>query len=133
MSLIDLPPTLLDTAGLPVPEIMQGHSWLPLKRGEATERPEDAFIQISEAEVGRAIRTKRWKYGVTAPSLSGGDVPAGEAYVERYLYDLEADPYELENLAGRPEYREVADGLRRRLAERMEMAGEGAAVITGGL
>lgn len=53
--------------------------------------------------------------------------------MERYLYDLEADPYELENLAGRAEYREVADGLRRRLAERMEMAGEGRVVTMGGL
>src|SRR5712692_2526960 len=33
-SLIDLPPTLLDAAGLPVPEAMQGRSALPLIRGQ---------------------------------------------------------------------------------------------------
>jgi hypothetical protein len=44
--------------------------------------------------------------------------------VERYLYDLFADPYEQVNLVGRPEYRKVADELRERLLKRIQQAGE---------
>src|SRR5699024_9012454 len=67
VSLIDLPPTLLDAAGLPIPEEMQGQSILRRK-----PTPEDnVFIQISEHHVGRALRTRRWKYEVTAAELSG--------------------------------------------------------------
>ena len=39
---------------------------------QPVEWPDDVFIQISEAQVGRALRTKRWKYGVDAPDKQGG-------------------------------------------------------------
>ncbi|MGQ9699453.1 MAG: sulfatase-like hydrolase/transferase, partial [Armatimonadota bacterium] len=61
VSLVDLPPTLLQAAGLIVPGSMQGRSILPLRNGERDGWPEEVYIQISEAEVGRAIRTHRWK------------------------------------------------------------------------
>ena len=67
VSLIDLPPTLLDAAGLPVPAEMQGRSFLRLARGDRAGWPEEVFVQISEAQVGRAVRTERWKYSVSAP------------------------------------------------------------------
>ncbi|HEY66401.1 MAG TPA: sulfatase-like hydrolase/transferase [Caldilineae bacterium] len=129
VSLVDLPPTLLDAAGIPVPECMQGRSILPLVRGEAIDWPREVFIQISESQVGRAIRTHRWKYGVTAPDKDGWRDPGAERYVEEYLYDLEADPYELTNLIGLESHREVATRLRERLVQRMEEAGEPAPVI----
>ena len=132
VSLIDLPPTLLDAAGIAPPEHMQGRSILPLLRGEqsAVENwPEEAFVQISESQVGRAVRTRRWKYGVDAPDKRGGQDPASDRYVEQYLYDLESDPYELTNLAGRPGMRKIADEMRERLIRRMVEAGEEAPVI----
>lgn len=125
VSTIDLPPTLLDAAGIDVPEQMQGRSMLPLLTDEADgEWPQEAFVQVSESEVGRAIRTSRWKYYVTAPDAHPWHDASSDHYVETALYDLEHDPYELDNLAGLASHRQVADTLRERLLQRMSEAGE---------
>ncbi|MFZ7946357.1 sulfatase-like hydrolase/transferase [Neobacillus sp. 19] len=124
VSLIDLPPTLLDAAGIPIAEDMQGRSILPLINGHKEDWPEEAFIQISESQVSRAIRTKRWKYAVTAPDKDGWNDSYSEHYVEEYLYDLEADPYELVNLIGFQSHLAIADAMRERLIKRMAEAGE---------
>lgn len=116
-SLVDLPPTLLDATGIPVPEQMQGRSIMPLVCKRRIDWPQEAFIQISEAQVGRAIRTERWKYCVEAPDK--GTWQAGQrgasTYVEQYLYDLQADPYELNNLVGFDAYSQIKIELKNRL------------------
>ena len=124
VSLIDLPPTLLDAAGLPIPGQMQGRSLMPLVRGETEGWPEEVLIQISESQVGRAVRTRRWKYSVAAPDKKGGRDASAERYVEEFLYDLLADPYELNNLVGLDSHREVGEAMRQRLVRRMVEAGE---------
>ena len=129
VSLIDFPSTLLDAAGLPVPDAMQGRSILPLLRQETEAWPEEVFIQISEAQVGRAVRTWRWKYGIDAPDKDGGKDPGSDRYVEQYLYDLQVDPYELNNLIGLESHTEVTTVMRERLIRRMVEAGEEAPVI----
>jgi len=129
VSLVDLPPTLLDAAGLPIPVSMEGRSILPLVRREATGWPEEVFVQISESQVARAIRTERWKYCVNAPGKLGWRDAGSDHYVEEALYDLQADPYELVNLVGLETFRAVADLLRDRLVARMVAAGEAAPTI----
>lgn len=129
VSLVDLPPTLLDAAGLPVPPSMQGRSLLPLLRGQGADWPDDIFLQISEDQVGRAVRTQRWKYSVYAPHKDGVSDADSSLYVEQYLYDLQADPHELTNLIGLGSHRAVADALRDRLIRRMVAAGEEAPTI----
>ncbi|MBN1936186.1 MAG: sulfatase-like hydrolase/transferase [Anaerolineae bacterium] len=129
VSLVDLPPTLLDAAGLPVPAEMEGRSVLPLLRGDKEDWPEEVFVQISEAQVGRAVRTHRWKYSVVAPDKNGGQDSGADRYVEEFLYDLQADPYELTNLIGLESHQEVAGVLRERLIRRMVEAGERAPTI----
>ena len=124
VSLVDLPPTLLHAAGLPIPPSMQGRSILPLVRGDRAGWPEEVFVQISESQVGRAVRTRRWKYSVVAPDKSGDRDPSADRYVEEYLYDLQADPYELANLAGLESHQQVAAAMRERLIRRMVAAGE---------
>jgi arylsulfatase A-like enzyme len=156
VSLLDLPPTLLDAAGIDAPGTFQGE---PLQRfvggstgagpsgGRSTESGspggqsmddgpsggdadggmadrvvgdgEDALVQISEFSVERALRTDRWTYSVYAPDADPIDDAASDEYVERYLYDLRADPHQQVNLVGRPDYRDVADELRERLRERI--------------
>ncbi len=128
VSLVDFMPTLLDAAGLPLPEGISGRSVMPLLRGGgaggSTEEREEALIQISEAQVGRAIRTKRWKYSVTAPDKDGYRDMDSNSYVEEFLYDVQSDPYELTNLIGFESHREVAKLLKSRLVALMMEAGE---------
>ncbi|MCL5999037.1 MAG: sulfatase-like hydrolase/transferase [Chloroflexi bacterium] len=130
VSLVDLPPTLLDAAGLPVPSQMQGRSILPLVQKRSMDWPEEVFMQISEAQVGRAVRTQRWKYAVTAPDKDALRDAGSDHYLEESLYDLQHDPYELRNLIGLESHCEVAEVMRARLIRRMVEAGEAAPVIT---
>jgi len=120
ISLVDLPPTLLDSANIRPPEEMEGQSAYRLVEESDADWKDDVFIQISETEVGRALRTNRWKYSVYAPEEDGRTTPSNDTYVERHLYDLHADPYERTNLVGREEYQQVAGELRSRLADRIE-------------
>lgn len=129
VSLVDLPPTLLDAAGIPIPDTMQGRSVLPLTRGEKADWPGEVFIQVSESQVGRAVRTSRWKYSVSAPDKNPWTDSGADHYVEEFLYDLEADPYELTNLIGLDSHQAVAARLRERLVQRMVAAGEAAPTI----
>ena len=129
VSLVDFPPTLLEAAGLPIPPSMEGRSIMPLLNGKTGDWPEEVFVQISEAQVGRAIRTERWKYGVDAPDKHPMNDSASDTYVEQYLYDLHSDPYELQNLIQVDVYRDVADALRERLIARMKTVGEAVPTI----
>ena len=124
VSLLDLPPTLLDAAGIPVPEGMQGKSLLPLVQKRTVSWPEEVFVQISESQVGRAVRTRRWKYIVSAPGKDPNQDAGSDWYVEEALYDLACDPYELTNLIGLSSHGRVADVMRDRLVRRMTEAGE---------
>ncbi len=124
VSIPDWTATLLDAAGIPAPAGAMGRSILPLVRREKVEWPREVFVQISESQVGRAIRTERWKYGVDAPGKKGWQDSSAERYVEQSLYDLRKDPAERHNLVGKPEYRAVADELMAALKRRMVAAGE---------
>ena len=59
---IDLAPTLLDVAGVPVPETMQGRSLVGLAEGEIEDWRDDAFSEIDlhsiPACTGRTIRAR---------------------------------------------------------------------------
>jgi len=124
VSLVDLPPTLLDACGIPVPDTMEGRAVLPLLRGETEGWPEEVFVQISEAQVGRAVRTDRWTYSVRAPEDHEGGGAASDRYVEEFLYDNHHDPHQLYNRIGIESHAEVAADLRERLIRRMAEAGE---------
>jgi len=128
VSLIDLPPTLLDACHLPVPDEMQGRSLMPIIRRDSNDWQDDVFIQLSESHVGRAIRTRRWKYAVTAKDKTPFEA-GSESYSETELYDLLADPYELNNLAGLKTHHHVSAVLAERLIKRMITAGESAPTI----
>ena len=52
-----------------------------------------------------------------------------EEYIEEYLYDLQADPYELTNLIGRESHQGVSAVMQERLIRRMVEAGETAPTI----
>ena len=129
-SLVDLAPTLLESAGLPIPEAMQGRSLVPATRGLAGDLPREALIQFGDSWLppGRALRTSRWKYAVTAPETAAGQ-PHAELYQETHLYDLRTDPYELTNLVAVGAHAELRTELRQRLLALMDAAGEPSARI----
>ena len=129
VSLIDVPPTLLAAGGVEAPEYMRGRALQGLVDGSAEGWPEEVFLQISEAQVGRAVRTKKWKYSVSAPDRNGRSDPWCEKYVEEFLYDLYADPHERKNLVREPELASVRAELAETLKRRMLEAGEEEPVI----
>lgn len=130
VSLIDLPATLLDCAGIEKPNDFQGRSLKRLVEGTVQDWDDCVFIQISESEVGRAIRTSRWKYGVVAEK-DPWKCSGAELYYEKYLYDLREDPWEKENLIKNEDYEEVRMALRIKLKECMAKAEEKVPEIKG--
>lgn len=130
VSLVDLPPTLLDAAGIDVPSQLPGRSLLDLVlRRETTPWPDDVFIQISESQTGRAIRTRRWKFGVTAHDSVSTHATGSDTYRESALYDLVADPHELHNLIHEASHDLLCRRLSERLLARMAQVDEPPATI----
>ncbi len=134
VSNIDVLPTLLEGAGAPVQAGIQGRSFLPLLRGDAYEPREAIFAEKtfhSYYDPMRCVRTRRHKYIRNFEAGFAVEVPADiqqgpifRANPSRYstdrpsvveLYDLEADPLEEHNLAGRPNLRSVEDELSAEL------------------
>jgi len=109
VTLLDLVPTLVIAAGGEDPQL----DGRPLQH--ATDPREHVFVQISESQVGRAIRTRTHTYSVRAPGHDprlGKQQSRSDVYVDDKLYDNVADPWQRTNLAKDPAF---AD-LRRELA-----------------
>ena len=110
---IDLAPTVLDLAGAGDATPRQGRSLVPLLRGEKPPWRESVLIEYFSDTVFprirnmgyRAVRTERYKY-IDYIELPGMDE----------LYDLDADPCELDNLIGSGREREVLPALQAELA-----------------
>jgi hypothetical protein len=82
VSLVDTAPTVLDLAGLPIPDGYQGRSML-----DAGQRPARFFADYSLSLLG--LRDGRWKFIY--------EVDSGRSK----LFDLDTDPHERINLADR--------------------------------
>lgn len=114
---IDVAPTILDMAGIPVPDEMDGISLYPHLRGSEAPSRKDFFLEhvgIIEVENpipdSRGVRSGEWKY------IRYVNV---EPEVEE-MYHLKEDPLESRNLANDPEYSEIKDQLRERYDFYME-------------
>lgn len=110
---IDLAPTLLDYAGVNIPEYMQGESMRPLLEGKQTDWREsflfEYYVDDAYPYAGPdmlAIRTDRFK-------LIDNDL---EDDIDE-LYDLQNDPGEMENLIASPSYDSIENQLRSQLEE----------------
>ena len=101
---IDLGPTLVAAAGGEVDYLQFGRSLWPVLEDPQNEHRREA---VSEHEGEIMLLDREWKAALTAE---------GQVYL---LFDVQDDPEEAENLAGRPEMAQVESGLRGRLLEHL--------------
>jgi arylsulfatase A-like enzyme len=133
ISNVDVLPSVLEAAGVSVPGDVQGKSFWPLLQG-GNYSPRDwvfAGKNTTWDDIKRCMRTRRYKYICNydegsrlklsvecEASLTRRDM--GDAHlaprVPVELYDLEADPLERVNLAGRAEVAEAERELAEQLA-----------------
>lgn len=111
---IDMAPTLLSLAGMPVPAEMQGSDLAKVARGETTDGPDAVLLQIFVP-----FRPD----GITAPWR--GIITADHTYA-RYenepwlLFDDKADPHQMKNLVDDPASAELQKRLDSQLATQMQ-------------
>lgn len=128
VSLIDLPPTMLSMAGIKTPPNFKGYD-LTKETDDPEIRRKCVFMQISESQCGRAVRTDRFMYSVKDLNPTGYLHENSKVYFEDYLYDLKKDPIEKHNLVKDPKYAHVRRELKYLLLEEIRKAGEEAPVI----
>lgn len=128
VSLIDLPPTMLSMAGIKTPPNFKGYD-LTKETDDPETRRKCVFMQISESQCGRAVRTDRFMYSVKDLNPTGYLHENSKVYFEDYLYDLKKDPIEKHNLVKDPKYARVRRELKYLLLEEIRKAGEEAPVI----
>ena len=116
---IDVAPTILDACGVPIPSEMDGESWLPLfKNGGCDPHPrEEIFSALNSSaqttvfRVNTCVRTKQHKL-IYFPTLDHYE-----------LYDVQADPDEMHNLAYNDTNRELFADMKNRLEKCANQAG----------
>lgn len=110
VELQDLMPTACDLVGAEIPET-DGRNLVPLFEENTDEWRDAVFAEYhGEPETlytQRMIRTDRYKFVYNGPDVNE-------------LYDLSADPHELNNLATHPAYEEVRRDLAERLGDWMD-------------
>lgn len=142
ISSIDYAPTVLNLAGLPIPDHLQGRAFLGANLGPAREYVFGARDRMDERyDIIRAVRDKQFRYirnyepfktyyqymntpekGATMRELrrvhAMGNLPSAAALFmapskpKEELYDLQNDPHEINNLANREEYEPVLLRMR---------------------
>ena len=108
---IDVPSTIVDIAGVSIPETWQGKSLMPIVKKETNTIGRDTVLiehiwDFSEIPPSEGVRTKEWKYFRYV----------NDQTIEE-LYNLKKDPQEINNLIGKKKYKKVADKLRTKLNE----------------
>jgi N-sulfoglucosamine sulfohydrolase len=135
---IDLVPTVLDLAGIPIPAAVQGRSLDPLLSGRSYTPRDLIFGEITYHDYydpRRSVRTETHKLIVnfsSAPAFmdpsqswrprSDTVVPPNHALAYHppfELYDLAKDPWEQKDVARDPAYATVLSDLRAKLITQM--------------
>ena len=108
VSHIDITPTILDFAGVPIPKLLQGKSLIPAMRDNNCRVNDYIFMEFERYEIDhdgfggyqplRAVFDGRYK--LTVNLLSGDE-----------LYDLKDDPYEMKNLIFDENLKDIRNSL----------------------
>jgi len=145
VSHIDIYPTVCELVGIDRPDWLQGVSMLPLLKDDGGL---DSIRDAVYADVNyhacyepqRMVRTERWKYirrfdDLRVPAPPNCDRSMTKDYwlehgwrtqpiAEERLYDVVFDPHETNNLADDPNWAEVLNEMRERLAAWMLETGD---------
>jgi len=120
---VDFAPTFLDYAGIQAPSDMQGRSIRALLQGKTPSDWRTSMYYRYWMHTNRpahyGIRTKHYKlifyYGLPLGMTGTQPEPSKPGWE---LYDLEADPYELQNLYTHPDYQPVIQALKKELRQK---------------
>lgn len=139
---VDVKPTLLELAGIPIPPDIHGRSFardLLAGRGDGRDWLIAEKTYHAYRDPMRAIRTRRYK--LIRNMRSGFPIQVSAEHCERMgwsfaealygtgrpeteLYDLDRDPLEMRNLAEEPAYRGTVATLRDQLVEILRETGD---------
>ncbi len=127
VGLVDLVPTLLDLVGDPIPDHIEGKSLLRVLDGEKTLGDNDVFLQwngygdrnLGSPAINRMV-TAPWRSVVSGDrwklNLSAAD--------QCELYDLNTDPYEMQNLFNDPVHGDRIRDMAARIRVWMHEVGD---------
>ena len=149
LSFMDITPTCLEAAGVKVPASIQGKSFLPVLRGARKTQHDWLFLSHTDHVVSsypcRSIITDKYQYIYNlSPQMKFRNVAFGtrtwKAMVKlaetdpkmaervklfskrprEELFDLKNDPWELANLARKPEHAKVQKEFYERMRAKMQ-------------
>ena len=113
---LDIMPTVLEAAGAPLPQGLDGRSMLPLLRGETDPQWRTQLLyeyywerNFPQTPTMHALRTDRYKY-----------IHYYGIWDTDELYDLQEDPLETTNLIFNPERKATVQEFNKRLFDEME-------------
>jgi len=142
VSFVDFVPTVLSLTGVEIPDYMEGHAFLGPRAGEPREHVFAVRDRVDEVyEMSRAVRDRRYKYIrnylphrpvmqystfsektptrreirrlATEGKLAGATaILAAPIKPAEELYDTQADPHEIRNLADSPEHVAILARMR---------------------
>ncbi len=147
VSFIDFAPTILELAGVEKPDEMQGRIFISTLEFDEKAFVYGTSDRVDEAyEMARTIRSPKYRYvrnylpftSLLQPNYYSDQSAIMQELVKfrnnanltpaqrtlflpertpEELYDVENDPYEVNNLAGNPEYQEVLQEMRTKLQQ----------------
>ncbi len=117
----DIMPTLLGLSGVPIPAGVEGRNFAPILRGESAPTDEGTliacitpfgeYLRRNGGKEYRGIRTTRYTY-------------VRDLHGPWLLYDNEVDPYQQDNLVGKPAYKALEDRLATELQALLDARGD---------
>lgn len=110
MFIHDVYPTVCELTGAPIPQGIDGISMVPVIEGKVDTLREQLMFAYQRNQ--RAIRDERWKL-IQFTEIN-----------KTLLFDLKKDPWETNNLADAPEYKEVVERMLNELKSEQAYYGD---------
>jgi len=147
VSFLDFMPSILELAGIEIPENLNGNPFISENKPGEKDYVFGTSDRVDEAyEMARTIRTKKYRYvrnflpytPLLQPNFysdkseimkelskfrKASDLSAAQQTLFKpkrqpeELYDVESDPYEINNLAADPKYKQILEQMRSKLRQ----------------